>query len=69
MTYGFRPESWPAFQRQLDARGITVADIERVEMRPQLASGSAGAATAMVDVTVTLRSGRVEAWRQPQREA
>ncbi len=64
MTYGFRPESWPAFQRQIDARGITIAEIEKVELRPQLA---ADAAPAMVEVTVTLRSGRVEAWRQPQR--
>lgn len=53
MTYGFYPENWPAFQAELEKRGITTADIEKVEIRPE-------------DVTVTLRSGRVESWRQRQ---
>jgi hypothetical protein len=34
MTYGLRPENWPAFQAELQKRGISVADIEKVEMRP-----------------------------------
>ena len=33
MTYGFRPENWPAFQAELQKRGISAADIEKVEMR------------------------------------
>ena len=49
MTYGFRPENWPAF-----------GDIEKVEMRPEDAEGSAAATV----VTVTLRSGRVDTWSQ-----
>jgi hypothetical protein len=60
MTYGFRPENWPTFNEELSKRHLTVADIERVEVRP--ASVSAGS----VDVTVTLRSGRVESWRQTE---
>ncbi len=59
MTYGFCPENWPAFEAELHERGIGVADIERVEMRPEGRSGR------FVSVTVTLRSGRVESWSQP----
>ena len=36
MTYGFRPENWPAFQAELLERAITVADIEKIEFRPQI---------------------------------
>ncbi len=57
MTYGFCPENWPAFQSELARRGIAAPDIEKVEIRSE---------TAHVDVTVTLRSGRVESWRQRQ---
>jgi len=32
MTYRFRPENWPAFQAELLKRGITAADIEKIEM-------------------------------------
>ncbi|MBI3827391.1 MAG: hypothetical protein HY294_15465 [Candidatus Rokubacteria bacterium] len=55
MTYGFRPENWPAFQHELDARDIATADIEKIEIRD--------VDPAIADVTVTLRSGRVESWR------
>jgi hypothetical protein len=51
MTYGYRPEDWPAFQSELARRGIDSADIEKVELRPE-------------HVVVTLRSGRVESWEQ-----
>src|SRR5712691_4117295 len=34
MIYGFRPENWPAFQAELQKRGISAPDIEKVEMRP-----------------------------------
>jgi len=34
MTYGFRPENWPAFQAELRKRGISAADIEKIELRP-----------------------------------
>jgi hypothetical protein len=34
MTYGFCPEEWPLFHRQIEKRRIEVGDIERVEMRP-----------------------------------
>ncbi len=60
IAYGFRPENWPAFERELRVRGIAVGDIEKVEMRPQDAEGSAAATV----VTVTLRSGRVDTWSQ-----
>lgn len=60
MTYGFRPENWPAFQAELQKRGIAAADIEKVEIRGR---------DMMVDVTVTLRSGRAESWRQPREPA
>jgi hypothetical protein len=62
MTYGFRPQNWPAFQAELARREIPVADIEKIEMRPdgpRTVAGDAGEVT----VTVTLRSGRVESWR------
>lgn len=62
MTYGFCPENWPAFQRELRVREIAVGDIEKVEMR------SADVPAGMIDVTVTLRSGRVDTWSQQQAE-
>ena len=58
MTYGYRPENWPVFQTELQRRGIAAADIEKVEIRPERPRN--------MNVTVTLRSGRVESWRQPQ---
>ncbi|HEV8616024.1 MAG TPA: hypothetical protein VGU22_11090 [Methylomirabilota bacterium] len=51
MSYGFRPENWPAFQEELDRRQLTIADIEKLEL-------------TATTVTLTLRSGRVESWRQ-----
>ena len=36
MTYGFRPDNWPAFQAELRKRGISAADIEKIEMRTRL---------------------------------
>ena len=63
MTYGYRPDDWPAFQTELEQRGITSAEIERVELRP------AADAPSETDVTITLRSGRVESWRQRQENA
>lgn len=74
MTYGFCPENWPAFQAELQKRGIAVPDIERVELRPDSAWTYvlAGRAKEMpittVYVTVRLRSGRVESWRHRQAE-
>jgi hypothetical protein len=62
MTYGFRPENWPAFEQELRARGIAVADIEKVELQPASARDDADAARTRV--TVTLRSGRVDTWTQ-----
>src|SRR2546427_12977795 len=61
MTYGFLPQNWPAFQRQLDAHGIALADIEKVEIRP---SGAAAGSATMIDVVVTSRSGRGHAGGQ-----
>jgi hypothetical protein len=58
MTYGFLPENWPAFKAELEKRGIAASDIEKVEIRPRPGK--------IVDVTVTLRSGRAESWSQPQ---
>jgi hypothetical protein len=55
MTYGYQPDNWPAFESELRRHGVEVTDIERVEFRP---AGDAPAGT--FDVTVTLRSGRVE---------
>jgi hypothetical protein len=68
MTYGFRPENWPAFQHELEERGIAVTDIEKVEMRPQVVPNATDLSSGMVDVVVTLRSGRVEFWRHRQAE-
>jgi hypothetical protein len=62
MTYGFVPGNWPAFQRELEQRGLAVDDIEKVEIRP---SDDAPAATT-IDVVVTARSGEVHAWRQDE---
>ena len=59
MTYGFRPEHWPTFESEMDHRGIRPADIEKVELRP-------GTAPRDMIVVVTLRSGRVETWEQPE---
>jgi hypothetical protein len=60
MTYGFRPENWPAFEYELRVRGIAVGDIERVELRPEDTDDVA----AGTIVTVTLRSGRTDTWSQ-----
>jgi hypothetical protein len=62
MTYGYQPRNWPDLARRLAAEGIAVGDIEKMEIRP---APEAGGAT-MVDIVVTLRSGRVHAWRQPE---
>jgi hypothetical protein len=65
MTYGFRPDNWPAFQAELQKRGINTADIEKIEMRaPDDPSVASESRHSVVDVTVTLRSGRAESWRQ-----
>jgi hypothetical protein len=73
MTYGFRPENWPAFQAELLERAITVADIEKIEFRPRIPHVAritlphrAEIAQGMLEITVTLRSGRVESWSQSQ---
>jgi hypothetical protein len=58
MTYGLRPENWPAFEYELRVRGIAVADIEKVELRPEDTQDVA----ARTMVTVTLRSGRIDTW-------
>lgn len=63
MPYGYQPENWPAFQGELDRRGIAASDVERVELRP------VSEAPADTEVTVTLRSGRTESWRQRHRLA
>ena len=57
MTYGFRPENWPAFQAELQRRGINAAGLEKVEMRPTEAPGDSPGDRQSVDITVTLRSG------------
>ncbi|MBI2158945.1 MAG: hypothetical protein HYU25_00885 [Candidatus Rokubacteria bacterium] len=57
MTYGYRPENWPVFEAELRKRRIVATDIEKVEIRPEHPGN--------MNVTVTLRSGRVESWRQP----
>jgi hypothetical protein len=65
MTYGFRPENWPALQAELRKRGISAADIEKIEMRPTEDPGvSVESRHGIVDVTVTLRSSRAESWSQ-----
>jgi hypothetical protein len=63
MPYGYRPDDWPAFQSELERRGIPAAEIEKIELRPVSES------PANTDITVTTRSGRVETWRQPPRPA
>jgi hypothetical protein len=77
MTYGFRPENWPAFQAELQERGIAVTDIERVEIRPETThtldvrepeGRFQWVSEGLIHVTVTLRSGHVESWKQPQAE-
>jgi hypothetical protein len=62
MTYGYVPQNWPAFQRELDDHGLVIDDIEKVEIRP---SPDATSATTF-DVVVTARSGRVHTWRQDE---
>jgi hypothetical protein len=62
MPYGYRPDNWPAFQSELERRGIATAEIEKIELRP------VSDAPADTDVTVTMRSGRVESWRQAQQQ-
>ena len=59
MTYGFRLQNWPAFQRELGDRGLSIDDIEKVEIR----SGADATGTTMIDVIVTARSGEVHCWR------
>ena len=66
MTYSFRPENWPAFQKELRTRGIAISDIERMEIRPRTSQAATGVSAGIVDVTVTLRSGRAETWSQEQ---
>ena len=61
MTYGLRPENWPAFQAELSERRISFEQIERVELRPETTESLP---LGKVNVTVTLRSGRVESWMQ-----
>ena len=63
MTYGLRPENWRAFQAELNARQIIPGEIERVEIRPEATDSLP---VGIVNVTVTLRSGRVESWTQHQ---
>jgi len=66
MTYGLRPENWPAFHAELDGRRIIFEEIERVEFRPEITDSIP---LGTVNVTVTLRSGRVESWIQQQADA
>jgi len=63
MTYGFLPQNWPVFQRQLDERGIELSDIEKVVISP---SADAAASPTTIDVVVTARSGRVHTWSQEE---
>ena len=70
MTYGFQPENWLAFQSELQKRGIALAEIEKVEIRPSAETDVPGEGPhKLVNVTVTLRSGRTESWRQSQEAA
>ena len=65
MTYGFRPENWPAFQAELHKRGIRAADIEKVEMLPTEDPGvPLEARHGLGEITGTLRSGRAESRSQ-----
>ena len=61
MTYGFRPDNWWIFEQELRARGITVTEIERVEMRPLLPDDPSGRVSSAM-ITVTMRSGHTETW-------
>jgi hypothetical protein len=61
MTYGFRPDNWWRFDQELRARGIVISEIERVEIEPLPIQDSSAIASS-ARVTVTLRSGRTEAW-------
>jgi hypothetical protein len=65
MTYGFRPENWWIFERELRTRGIAVSEIEKLEMRSLATDDSIGTACGAL-VTVTLRSGRVDTWVHEQ---
>ena len=70
MTYGFRPENWPAFQSELQKRGIVAAEIEKIEIRPSAeADVPSEDPRRVVNITVILRSGRTESWRQSQEGA
>jgi len=60
MTYGFLPRNWPAFQRELEERGLAIGDIEKVELRPTATSATT------IEVVVTARSGDVHAWNQDE---
>jgi len=51
MTYGFRPDNWPAFQAELQKRGINRADIEKIEMRAPEDSSVASETRHSVDPT------------------
>jgi hypothetical protein len=62
MTYGYVPRNWPAFQRELDERGLAMEDIEKIEMRPTADAPSA----TTIEIVVTARSGRVHSWRQDE---
>jgi hypothetical protein len=64
MTYNFCPESWWPFQRELQERGIAIADIEKIEILPQPVFSVPDVDTGTIVVIVTLESGRVESWRQ-----
>jgi len=58
-------EAWSAFQAELQKRGISAADIEKIEMRPTENPGDLLAGRhGLIDITVTLRSGRAESWSQ-----
>ena len=49
-------EAWSAFQAELQKRGISAADIEKIEMRPTENPGDLLAGRhGLIDITVTLR--------------
>ena len=64
MAYDFSPENWWPFQRDLEERGITAAEVEKIEILPQPVLNSPEIDTGTIVVIVTLASGRVESWRQ-----